>query len=103
MKRLLSFGIAVFFAGAAVAAQDKTEFKTIDGVPHAINTAKPLKGTITLEVERTRTINPYDQLDVGLRMILFSRDAAGNVLLFDPNNAEGAPVRRGRQIHRPYD
>jgi hypothetical protein len=91
MKRILSLGIIVLLAAAAtsIAAQDKTEFKVIDGVPHALNPAKPLKGTITLEVERTRTINPYDQPDVGLRMTLFSRDAAGNVMLFDPNGAEG--------------
>jgi hypothetical protein len=89
MKRILSFGIIILLAAAVVAAQEKTEFKTIDGVPHALNPAKPLKGTITLEVERTRTINPYDQPDVSLRMTLFSRDAAGNVMLYDPNGAEG--------------
>ena len=89
MKRILSLGVIIFFAGMVVAAQKTTEFKTIDGVPHALNPAKPLKGTITLEVERTRTINPYDQSDVGMRMIRFSRDTAGNVLLYDPNNAEG--------------
>lgn len=92
MKRILSLSVIALLAAAAavaVAVQDKTEFKTIDGVPHALNTAKPLKGTIILEVERTRSINPYDQPDVGLRMTLFSRDPAGNVLLFDPNNAEG--------------
>jgi hypothetical protein len=89
MKRIVSLGIIIFCAGAIIAAQEKTEFKTIDGVPHALNPAKPLKGTITLEVERIRTINPYDQSEVGLRMTLFSRDAAGNVMLFDPNNAEG--------------
>jgi len=89
MKRILSLGIIFVFAGALIGSQDKTEFKTIDGVPHAFDPAKPLKGTITLEIERTRTINPYDQADVGMRMIRFSRDAAGNVLLYDPNGAEG--------------
>jgi hypothetical protein len=90
MKRILLLGgFALFAVAAIIAAQGKTEFKTIDGVPHALNPAKPIKGTITLEVERTRTINPYDQPDVGLRMTLFSRDAAGNVMLFDPNGAEG--------------
>lgn len=88
MKRILSLGIIFLFAAAAVAAQDKVEFKTIDGVPHALNPAKALKGTTTLEVERTRTINPYDQSDVGMRMIRFSRNAAGNVILYDPNRAE---------------
>jgi len=89
MKRFLSLGIILLFAAALVAAQEKVEFKTIDGVPHALNPAKPLKGTIKLEVKRMRTINPYDQSDVGMRMIRFSRDPAGNVILYDPNRAEG--------------
>jgi len=89
MKRSFLLGIGIFAAVSLLCAGQDVQFKTIDGVPHAINPAKPLKGTITLEIERTRTINPYDQSDVGLRMILFSRDADGNVLLFDPNNAEG--------------
>jgi hypothetical protein len=89
MKRTLALGIIVICAGAIVAAQDKTEFKTIDGVPRAINPAKPLKGTITLEVERTRTINPYDQSDIGLRSFRFSRNASGNVILYDFIGAEG--------------
>jgi hypothetical protein len=89
MKRNLALGIIVFCAGAIVAAQDKTEFKTIDGVPHAINPAKPLKGTITLEVERTRTINPYDQDDVGMAYFEFSRDIAGSIILYDSSKAEG--------------
>jgi len=56
----------------AFSAQDKTEFKTINGVPHAFNPAKPLHGTIAVEVER-----------------FFSRDETGNVILYDPNYAEG--------------
>jgi hypothetical protein len=70
------------------AAQEKVEVKTVDGVTQILNPAKPQKGTVKLEVERTRTINPYDQPDVGLRMILFCRDAAGQVVLYDPNGAE---------------
>ncbi len=56
-------------AAASSAVQDKIEFKTIDGVPHVFNPAKPLKGTIKLEVERTRTIDPYEQPEVGMRSV----------------------------------
>jgi hypothetical protein len=83
------FGLTLLTAGALLfAVQDRVEFKTIDGIPHVLNPAKPPKGTINLEVERTRTIDPYEQPDVGLRMILFSRDETGQVILYDPNGAE---------------
>ncbi len=89
-KSVIMTAIAVLaLAAASSAVQDKIEFKTIDGVPHVYNPAKPLKGTIKLEVERTRTIDPYEQPEVGMRMILFYRDEQGGVILFDPNGAEG--------------
>ena len=91
MKRILSLGVIAQLPRPQRPSRRRrrpnsrrsTAFRTPSTRP------KPLKGTITLEVERTRTINPYDQPDVGLRMIMFSRDAAGNVMLFDPNGAEG--------------
>lgn len=89
MKRTLALTLFLLAAVAFLSAQDKVEFKTIDGVPHAFNPALPLKGTIKLEVERTRTIDPYTQSDVGMRMILFTRDSVGSVILYDPNGAEG--------------
>jgi hypothetical protein len=89
MKIIPAFAVVLLVVAGLLALQDKIEFKTIDGVPHALNPAKPLKGTVRLEVERTRTIDPYEQPDVGLKYMLFSRDEAGNVILFDPNQAEG--------------
>jgi hypothetical protein len=88
-KKWISFGMMVFSAVAFIGAQAKVEIKTIDGIPHVLNPAKPLKGTIQLEVERMRTIDPYAQADVSMRMVRFSRDEAGNVILYDPNGAEG--------------
>src|SRR4030066_1517188 len=89
MKKTLIWACLIMAGIYLNAAQEKVEVKTIDGVTHILNPAKPLKGTVKLEVERTRTINPYDQPDVGLRMILFCRDAAGQVVLYDPTGAEG--------------
>jgi len=89
MKRLIGSACLLTAGLLLQAAQDKVEIKTIDGVTHVLNAARPLKGTVKLDVERTRTINPYDQPDVALRMILFCRDAAGQVILYDPNGAEG--------------
>lgn len=81
--------VVLMTATFLLGAQSQAEIKTIDGVPHVFNPIKPLKGIVKLEVERVRTIDPYQQPDVGLRMILFSRDEAGNVILYDPNKAEG--------------
>lgn len=68
--------------------QNRGQIKTIDGVTHILNPAKPLRGTLELEVERTREINPFDQPDVGLKMIFIARDRDGQVILYDPNGAE---------------
>ena len=89
MKRSFLLGIGIFAAVSLLCAGQDVQFKTIDGVPHVMNPAKPLKGTITLEVERTRTINPYDQSEVGMRYFLFSRDASGSIILYDSSKAEG--------------
>ncbi len=89
MKRAVAWACCLVIAGFSLnAGQDKVEIKTVDGIKHILNPAKPLRGTVDLEVERTRTINPYDQPDVGLRMIYFCRDASGQVVLYDPNGAE---------------
>jgi hypothetical protein len=58
-------------------------------VVHVYNPAKPLKGTIKLEVERTRTIDPYEQPEVGMKWFDFSRDEKGGVIFYDPNASEG--------------
>jgi hypothetical protein len=88
MKRAMAWACLIVAGIFLYAAQEKVEVKTMDGVTHILNPAKPQKGTVKLEVERTRTINPYDQPDVGLKMIYFCRDAAGQVVLYDPNGAE---------------
>lgn len=82
-------GVAVLLAATFLGAQTGVEIKKIDGIPHVLNPAKPLRGTVKLEVERVRTIDPYEQPDVGMKMILFTRNDAGSVVLFDPNRAEG--------------
>ncbi len=87
VHRLIAFAFLAA-ATASFAVQERIEFKTIEGVAHVFNPAKPLKGTIKLEVERTRTIDPYEQPEVGMRMVLFSRRDSGEVVLYDPNGAE---------------
>jgi hypothetical protein len=89
MKRFAAIFLAFMLAEApSAAAQTKAEVKTVGGVAHVLNPAKPLKGTIELEVERSREINPYDRPEVGLRRVRFARDQAGQLVLYDPSRAE---------------
>jgi hypothetical protein len=87
-RKNYAFGVAILMTSTFLGAQSQVEIKTIDGVPHVLNQIKPLNGTVKLEIECVRTIDPYQQPDVGLQLILFSRDEAGDVILFDPNKAE---------------
>ncbi len=84
--RTASLGVLAFALLAS--AQDRIVYKTIDGVPHVLNPSRPLHGTITLEVARTRTINPYDQPAVGMNSLAFTRRETGEVILFDTNGSE---------------
>lgn len=86
---MFALGAAALAALSLLNAQSQVETRTIDGVPHVLNPVNPLNGRVTLEAECVRTINPYELPDVGLKMIMFSRDEAGNVILFDPGKAEG--------------
>lgn len=59
-----------------------------DKAPRVLNPARPPQGRIVLEVERTRTIDPYEQPEVGIKHMQFLRDSTGEVILYDPNQAE---------------
>lgn len=66
--------------------QVKTEI--IAGIKHIQNPVRPLKGTLALELAKVREIDPYEQPEVGLNHVLFSRSKAGEVLLSDGNEVE---------------
>jgi hypothetical protein len=84
----LILGICLLGLSWNLQAQEKIEIKKIDGITHIINPANPFKGTIKLEVEPILTINPYDQPEIGLKTIRFSRDDTGNLILFSGNQVE---------------
>jgi hypothetical protein len=77
-----------FVAAGLTLGQNRAKVKTINGVPHVLNPAKPLKGIVSLEIEKILEIDPYKIDDVGMRMILFARDDDGSVVLYDPNSVE---------------
>jgi hypothetical protein len=56
-NNVILIGFLVFCFSASLQAQDRIEVKKIDGIPHILNPAKPLKGTVQLEAEKVLTIN----------------------------------------------
>jgi hypothetical protein len=84
---LCIFPLCFVLIGARL-GQDKIETKTIDGVVHVRNPAKPPKGVVTLELEKILEIDPYKFPDVGARIIYAARADDGTVVLYDPNSAE---------------
>lgn len=88
MKKLIFLTLVLslfFYCGTKEQEVEKT---MIDGVAHIMNPEKPLKGEVQLDIEKTLEINPYQHEEVGLRWFYFVRDTDGEVILFNPNNAE---------------
>jgi len=94
MKKLI-FLVLVFSLFVYCGPKEgKVEKIIVDGVAHIMNSEKPLKGTVLLDVEKTREINPYVHEEVGLRYLSFIRDEDGQVILFDSGNAEAQMFNR---------
>ena len=68
--------------------RSKVERVMEDGVLHIKNPESPLKGTIALELEKIREIDPYQYEEVGMSLVFPERDETGEVILFDPQKAE---------------
>jgi len=81
--------IVVFFSMVFLAwgSSQKAEIRTIDGVKHVLNPKKPLQEIVSLEVEKTKEIDPYEQPEFGLRYFSKARDRDGNVILFGKGEA----------------
>lgn len=102
-RRWLFFVACLLFMSWIISAQEKIEIKKIDGLAHILNPAAPLKATVQLEVEKSLTINPYDQLDAELRGFMFIGDEHGAVILYDPNNTEAHRFGPPLAQHLPAD
>jgi len=74
--------------------EGKVEKVIIDGVAHIMNPETPLKGTVQLDVEKTREINPYLHEEVKLRGFKFIRDTDGEVILYDDTDTEAQRFNR---------
>lgn len=75
-------------AGCSKSADKAVDIQVIDGVKHIMNPAEPILGTVALELEKIREINPYEREDVGMKFFFAARSPQGEVILFDPNNIE---------------
>ncbi len=66
----------------------QVDLKTVDGIQHVLNPAKPIKGFVKLELEKVREIDPYAISDLNLKFMYCARADDGSVVLFDPNYGE---------------
>lgn len=87
MKRLGLFlltGLVAF----GFSPQQKPDVSEADGIRTIRNPNKPAKGTIVLEVEKLREINPFDNAEVDLKWLSSVRMEDGRVILFDVNRSK---------------
>jgi hypothetical protein len=80
--------VCVLAVGCREKADDNIEIVMIDGIKHIHNPAEPINGTIVLELEKKLEINPYDHEVVGINYYFSIKDKDGEVILYDPNEAE---------------
>ena len=80
--------LMLIFSGCGEKAEKAVEIVEIEGVRHVKNPDNPLKGTILLDLEKTLEIDPYEPEEVALKVVRYQRDVDGEILLFDPNQAE---------------
>ena len=88
MKKLIYLIFTLSLVLCCGPKETKVEKIMINGVAHIINPEKPLKGTVLLEVEKTREINPYKFEEVGFRQFRFAQDDDEEVILSGINQAE---------------
>jgi len=62
--------------------------EVIDGVRHIMNPKTPLKGFVSLEMEKKLEINPYEHEDFDLQSFRAVKDKDGEIILFDVNDSK---------------
>ena len=76
------------FSGCQKKPDEKVQIVEIEGIRHVLNPSSPIRGTIFLDVEKTLEIDPYENEEVNLKIIRYQRDKDGEIIMYDPNNAE---------------
>jgi len=97
---LLCIILAVILFGCGKKSKEQqVQVEIIEGVRHIMNPEAPLKGSISLELEKKLEINPYEHEDFGLRYFYAVKDKDGEIILFDVNNSEAQRFTKdGRYI-----
>jgi hypothetical protein len=83
---LSAFIMLISFGGQE--AEWKGTIEEKNGVKVIKNPKKPLKGMITLDIEKIREIDPYQHEEVGMSSFYFTRDDTGEVILYDSGKCE---------------
>lgn len=80
--------VVILFGCGKKSKEQQVQVEIIDGVRHIMNPGTPLKGSISIELEKKLEINPYEHEDFGLRYFYAVKDKDGEIILFDVNNSE---------------
>lgn len=87
-KKIIYLVLVLFLFLCCGPREEKVERIIVDGELHIKNPELPLKGTIELDIEKIREIDPYQYEEVGLSSISSARDETGEVILYDSGNCE---------------
>ena len=88
MRQVLFLVLILILFSHCQTERTKVERIMEDGVLHIKNPESPRKGTIALELEKIREIDPYRHEEVGMSLVFSERGETGEVILFDPQKAE---------------
>lgn len=87
LRRIFVLAFCVFCMGCSQRSEDKVQVVMIDGIKHIQNPAEPIKGTISLELEKQLEINPYEHEEVGMGGFKSAKIMNGDVILYDRSEA----------------
>lgn len=86
---LLCLILAVILFGCGKKAKEQqVQVEVIEGVRHIMNPETPLKGSVSLELEKKLEINPYEHEDFDLRGFRAVKDKDGEIILFNVNDSK---------------
>lgn len=86
---LLCLILAVILFGCGKKAKEQqVQVEVIEGVRHIMNPETPLKGSVSLELEKKLEINPYEHEEFDLRHFNAVKDKDGEIILFDIINSK---------------
>ncbi len=86
MKKLICLIVILIFSSFCGPKKDKIERIIEDGVLYVKNPESPLKGTVELDIEKIREVDPYQYEEVGLKSLRFKRDSDGTVIIYDASS-----------------